>query len=57
MKLRHTFCGYAVPFYDFKEDRNVLTAWTERKNESDLEKYWKEKNMTTIDGKSTGMKF
>ena len=52
-----TSCGYAVPFYEFKEDREVLTAWTERKSEDELKEYWQEKNMTTIDNKPTGMKF
>lgn len=52
-----TSCGYAVPFYEFKEDRKVLTAWTEKKNDNELKKYWQEKNMETIDNKPTGMKF
>ena len=51
-----TSCGYAVPFYEFKEDRNVLTDWTARKSETELKEYWQEKNMKTIDNKTTGMK-
>lgn len=52
-----TSCGYAVPFFEFKENRNVLTAWTERKSELELEEYWKEKNMKNIDNKPTGMRY
>lgn len=52
-----TSCGYAVPFYDFKEDRNVLTAWTDKKSEAEMEEYWQEKNSKNIDDKPTGIKF
>jgi len=51
-----TSCGYAVPFYEYKEDRDVLTAWTERKSEDQIKEYWEEKNMRTIDNKPTGLK-
>ena len=59
MNVEHvqTSCGYAVPFYEFKENRNVLAAWTEKKSEEELKEYWQEKNMKNIDNKSTGMKF
>ncbi|MGK0365130.1 MAG: hypothetical protein ACI85O_002195 [Saprospiraceae bacterium] len=52
-----TSCGYAVPFYEFKENREVLTAWTEKRSDEELKDYWQEKNMKNIDNKPTGMKF
>lgn len=52
-----TSCGYAVPFYEFKENRNVLSAWTEKRSDEELKDYWQEKNMKNIDNKPTGMKF
>lgn len=51
-----TSCGYAVPFYEYKEERNVLNAWAEKKTKEELEEYHKAKNMNSIDGKPTGLK-
>ncbi|MCB0652588.1 MAG: pyridoxamine 5'-phosphate oxidase family protein [Saprospiraceae bacterium] len=44
-------CGYAVPLYDFVESRDVLTKWTDKKSDTDLEQYWSEKNALSLDGK------
>ena len=49
-----TSCGFAVPFYEFKAERNVLADWAQKKGETELEKYRSEKNKVTIDGKPTG---
>ena len=46
-------CGYAVPRYDFVEERDVLAKWTEKKGKSGLEKYWRDKNVRSIDGLPT----
>ena len=50
-----TSCGYAVPFMDYKEDRQVLTQWTEKRGVQGVEDYWKERNQLSIDGKPTGI--
>lgn len=50
-----TSCGYAVPLMDFKEDREILTNWTERKGRDGIRDYWSEKNTKSIDGKQTGI--
>lgn len=47
-------CGFAVPFYEFQSERNVLANWAEKKGENELENYRSTKNLTTIDGKETG---
>lgn len=43
-------CGYAVPLYDYKEDRNVLHKYSVAKGEDGLKEYRAEKNRTSIDG-------
>ncbi len=43
-------CGYAVPKYEFKDDRDVLDKWTANKGETGLEEYRKQKNTASIDG-------
>lgn len=50
-----TSCGYAVPFYEFQKEREVLTAFAERKGEEGLREYWDEKNRKSIDGLPTGI--
>ena len=53
--LVQTSCGYAVPLMDFKEERQVLTMWAEKRGEQGIKDYWAEKNQLSIDGKPTGM--
>lgn len=43
-------CGYAVPLYEFKEDRDVLDKYSENKGEEGLKKYRELKNKESIDG-------
>ena len=46
-------CGFAVPFMDFKEERTTLNSWAEKQGKDKIEKYWKNKNTTSIDGFET----
>jgi len=48
-----TSCGYAVPFMDFKEERNQLASWAEKQGPDRLQAYWSEKNLKSIDGFKT----
>lgn len=43
-------CGYAVPLYEFEEDRDVLDKYAANKGEDGLEEYRKNKNAESIDG-------
>ena len=43
-------CGYAIPLYEFKEDRDILQKWTERKGPEGVLAYQKEKNSQSLDG-------
>ena len=48
-----TSCGYAVPFYEFKGERDVLKKWAADKGPEGIDAYWKERNQKTIDGLPT----
>ena len=50
-----TSCGMAVPFYDYREERNQLNNWAEKKGAMGLSDYWLEKNKLSLDGKPTGI--
>lgn len=43
-------CGYAVPLYEFKGDREVLDNWVAAKGTEGLRVYRGEKNASSIDG-------
>lgn len=53
--LVQTSCGFAVPFMDFKEERQTLNSWSTRQGDDGIKKYWKEKNTVSIDGFETGI--
>ena len=50
-----TSCGYAVPMFDYRGEREVLVRWAEKKGTLGLLEYWREKNQKSIDGLSTGL--
>lgn len=43
-------CGYGVPLYEFKNDRDVLTKWSDVKGEKGVVEYRQQKNKSSIDG-------
>jgi hypothetical protein len=53
--LVQTSCGFGVPLFDYKADRDNLTAWATNKGDEGIEAYWKEKNQRSMDGKPTGI--
>jgi hypothetical protein len=50
-----TSCGYSVPLYDYKAERQTLKNWALRKGDDGIREYWREKNTVSIDGLPTGM--
>lgn len=48
-----TSCGYAVPFMEYKKERDTLYRWAMQKGEEGLVQYKKEKNARSIDGLPT----
>ncbi|MHB1511960.1 MAG: pyridoxamine 5'-phosphate oxidase family protein [Acidiferrobacter sp.] len=53
--LVQTSCGFGVPYFDFVGDRPDLRAWTEKKGEDGVRRYWQERNAISIDGIETGI--
>jgi hypothetical protein len=45
-------CGFGVPLYDYKGEREQLDNWTDHKSDDELESYQREKNSRSIDGLS-----
>ena len=45
-----TSCGFAVPRYDFVEERDALIKWCDKKGPEGLAHYQREKNAASIDG-------
>jgi hypothetical protein len=43
-------CGYGVPFYEFKSERDHVDKWTAAKGVDGVDAYQKEKNGLSIDG-------
>ena len=43
-------CGYAVPRYEYVEERDTLARWTESKGAERLTRYRQEKNAYSLDG-------
>jgi hypothetical protein len=54
VEMLQTSCGYAVPFFDYREDRPNLVRWAENKGPGGLDEYRREKNAASIDGFPTG---
>lgn len=43
-------CGYGVPEYEFRKNRDSMRNWVESKTEQDILDYRKENNRTSLDG-------
>ncbi len=48
-----TSCGYGVPLYDYKGDREILFDWANKKGETGIANYQKEKNQVSLDNLPT----
>jgi Pyridoxamine 5'-phosphate oxidase len=55
LDLVQTSCGMAVPFMDYKQERDELNKWAEKKGQEGIQEYWHEKNTTSLDGHPTGI--
>jgi hypothetical protein len=50
-----TSCGFAVPLYDFNQERPTLNEWATKKGEQGIYQYWQQKNQISIDGLQTAL--
>ena len=53
--LVQTSCGFAVPFMDFKAERETLNSWSTKQGDEGIKNYWQEKNVRSLDGFETGI--
>ncbi len=49
-------CGYGVPEYDFRRQRDSMHNWLESKSEEELQTYFRDNNAESLDG-LPGLKF
>lgn len=50
-----TSCGFGVPLYEYKGERELLDKWTDKKSDDEIIDYWANRNAKSIDGKETGI--
>ncbi len=50
-----TSCGFAVPFFDYRGERETLIASCTRRGPEGLATFWAERNQRSIDGLPTGL--
>ena len=48
-----TSCGFDVPFYDYKEERDNFPKWLAEKDSGAIKEYWGLKNQVSIEGLPT----
>ncbi len=53
--LVQTSCGFGVPMFDYREERDTLSRWAASKGEDGLEDYRRLKNARSMDGLETGL--
>lgn len=53
--LVKTSCGYGVPLFDYRGERDTMDRWAEAKGPEGIKDYWTEKNLVSMDGLPTGM--
>ena len=55
VELVQTSCGYGVPLFDYKQDRQTLRRWAANKGEAGVAAYRRQNNVRSIDGFETGV--
>lgn len=53
--LVKTSCGYGVPLFDYRQERDTMDKWALSKGEDGIQAYWREQNLVSMDGLPTGM--
>ena len=52
--LVQTSCGFGVPFFDYKGERDTMDRWADSKGEAGVADYRRENNVVSLDGLPTG---
>lgn len=45
----------AVPYYTYTGDRELLSDWAKKKGDDGLQRYWEEKNQSSLDNIPTNV--
>ena len=53
--LVQTSCGYGVPLFDYVGERDAIDNWHDNKGPEGLAAYWKDNNLSSMDGLPTGL--
>ena len=53
IEMAQTSCGFGVPFYEFKQERDNMDKWLAAKGDVGIRDYWREKNQVSLDGLPT----
>ena len=53
--LAQTSCGFGVPFYEFKEERDNMGKWLQSSKTQNIEEYWRTRNQVSLDGLPTNI--
>jgi hypothetical protein len=53
--LIQTSCGFGVPLYNYKGERDIHFDWADKKGSNGLQEYIKEKNLVSLDGLPTDL--
>ena len=53
--LVQTSCGFGVPLFDYRAERDTLARWAATKGEQGLDEYRRLKNARSLDGLDTGL--
>lgn len=55
VEMVQTSCGFAVPFMEYKGERDTLKIWADKRGDEGIKNYWQEKNRVSLDGIETGI--
>ncbi len=55
VELVQTSCGFAVPFMEFRAERDTLARWAEGKGEDGVAAHQRARNRVSLDGFPTGL--
>lgn len=55
IEMVQTSCGFGVPMYDYRGERETLREWAQKKGDEGLREYRLRKNRVSLDGLDTGL--
>ena len=55
MDLVQTSCGFGVPMFDYRDERDTMDKWAQAKGAAGLDAYSRQKNRRSMDGLPTDL--